>query len=561
MIICAIKLTHDGSIALVDHGTLIFCYEMEKLDNGYRHWHFNLRMHQIEHILSTFGYEMSDIDKWAIDGWRGEAIGEECFLPNVSLFYDYERPFQLANYGHLVREGDDLMEMKHFNLHERQFGYDSFLHVTTHIFAGYCTSSFSQKNEASYVLVWDGDMPPQLFHYQPGSNKIQVIGALFYLAGAIYKDLARQFKPYSDYHEFDLSIPGKVMAYIALGEIRADITSAYQEAYQQLLLAESSLDLMDHPAVCRITSSFTKKAKDLAEEKGCEPVDMMASMQAFLDNQLIESLEKKVENNPTLTRNLCIVGGCALNIKWNGSIRGKNIFNEVWVPPFPNDAGNGIGAACASMVTHSNTRTLAWDVYSGPQFIQLSEAPKEYVSSNCTLKELAKIIHDKNEPILFLNGRAELGPRALGNRSILAAATSPEMKTRLNEVKNREDYRPVAPICLEAHAEEIFSPGTPDPFMLFEHQVKPHWIDKIPAIVHLDNTARLQTINSKRNKPIYDLLTFYHELSGIPLLCNTSANLNGRGFFPDLESAIKWGQVNYIWSDGVLYSKDDPLNK
>jgi carbamoyltransferase len=160
--------------------------------------------------------------------------------------------------------------------------------------------------------------------------------------------------------------------------------------------------------------------------------------------------------------------------------------------------------------------------------------------------------------VVFLNAAAELGPRALGNRSIFAPAVRAEMKSILNRIKRREDFRPVAPICLAEHAPHIFDPGTPDPYMLFDHEVRPEWRARVPAICHLDGTARLQTITPRENETVSRLLEEYHRLTGIPLLCNTSANFNGSGFFPDLESAMRWGGVNYIYAAGVLYAKVEP---
>ena len=128
------------------------------------------------------------------------------------------------------------------------------------------------------------------------------------------------------------------------------------------------------------------------------------------------------------------------------------------------------------------------------------------------------------------------------------------MKQRLNDIKHREDYRPVAPICLEHRAQEIFEPGDPDPYMLFEHDVKPEWKARIPAVCHEDGTARVQTVNREQNPVVFEVLTEFERISGIPLLCNTSANRPGKGFFPDVESAMAWGKVKYIWSNNLCYS-------
>jgi carbamoyltransferase len=122
-------------------------------------------------------------------------------------------------------------------------------------------------------------------------------------------------------------------------------------------------------------------------------------------------------------------------------------------------------------------------------------------------------------------------------------------------MKSREWYRPVAPICLESEAARVFDPGSPDPYMLFAHQVRPEWREFVPAIVHVDGSARLQTIRSEQNSIVAELLHAYEQVSGIPLLCNTSANRKGCGFFPDLRSATDWLQARHVWCEGRLYSR------
>jgi acyl carrier protein len=134
------------------------------------------------------------------------------------------------------------------------------------------------------------------------------------------------------------------------------------------------------------------------------------------------------------------------------------------------------------------------------------------------------------------------------------------MKDRLNVIKGRAGYRPIAPICLSALSSDVFVPGSDDPYMLFEHRLRDGWADRIPAIVHLDGTARLQTIDLAADSVTARILAAYVEISGIPVLCNTSANFNGRGFFPDVASAAKWGGTRYIWSAGALYINPQALD-
>ncbi len=289
--------------------------------------------------------------------------------------------------------------------------------------------------------------------------------------------------------------------------------------------------------------------------KAMAPEDVLASFHAFLERLLIRGVTISLQRYSSLgPRNLCISGGGGLNIKWNSALRASGLFDAVWVPPFPNDSGSAIGAACAAMAVQKGLVELEWSVYSGPA-LRDSKVPPEWDAAPCSMRELAILLASK-KPVIFLTGPAELGPRALGARSILASATLSGMKDRLNDIKLREHFRPVAPICLEDRAPDIFIPGTPDRYMLFDHRTRAEWQDKIPAVVHLDGSARLQTVPRTSQHKIAELLVEYEKLTGIPLLCNTSANHHGCGFFPDVAAACEWGRIGHVWCDGMLWTKE-----
>jgi len=561
MIICGIKLSHDGAVALIDDGKLIFSYEMEKLDNMPRHSNFSITLEKVEDILLSHGYSFKTIDSLVFDGW-------DCYLYNARVPLDKQKRLsfkvainagnllvinKLADYGHFVGKKENILKQESFEVSALNLAYKSYKHVSSHVFAAYCTSPFAQNGEDSYILVWDGGMPPQLFYYRYNENTVENLGHLFPFMGYIYITFSHEFEPFNllNVHR---SVAGKVMAYVALGNFDAMIMDKFREIYNELREdVESSLMNIDR--VMKITTEFTRRSKEFCDSESILHADMLATFQVFLQELLIENLERKVKERPNLLKNLCFAGGSSLNIKWNSGIRKSGIFNAMWVPPFPNDAGSAIGTACCEMIVSDNIRALEWGVYSGPPVIESDHAESEYLSNDCTLAELAEILYQYNEPVVFINGSAEMGPRSLGNRSILSPAVTPEMKKLLNEMKGREDYRPVAPICLEENAMEVFNPGVPDPYMLYEHMVRINWKDKVPAICHLDGTARLQTVNKNQNPTIYELLTHYKKLSGIPLLCNTSANFNGRGFFPDIKSVMKWDKANFIWNHGRIYFK------
>ncbi|NQX43667.1 carbamoyltransferase [Pedobacter steynii] len=562
MVICGIKTTHDSAIALIDNGKLIFSYEYEKLNNNNRYESMKdgIDIQLLESILSEYEYSVADIDQIVIDGWA-------TFL-DESQDYDYpayhvpvkingaeEVRIGFARYGMRVKD-ENLLERSTFNYPELNLSYSSYMHVSGHVMSAYCTSPFAAENKASFVLSWDGGMCPQLFYIDPVSKKTENLGPVFTLLGSMYEAFANAYPPFNSYAISDLSIAGKVMAYIAKGNCNHEVLKECKSlfALQEGQLSETENYTSQY--IKGVTNKLLAEIVAYGEMNDIEPLDMMATFHVFIQEILIAQLALKIKQYPTLVNNLCFVGGSALNIKWNSAIRNSGLFKEMWIPPFPNDSGSAIGTACCEMIVATGRFALDWNVYSGPK-ISKGTIDHAWEVSECTIADLAFLLHETNEAVVFLNDRAELGPRALGNRSILAAPVKPEMKTELNRLKGRENYRPVAPICLEEDAPAIFSPGSTDPLMLYDHQVKEEWLEKIPAICHLDGSARLQTVNSTDNPIIYELLTQYKALSGVPLLCNTSANFNGKGFFPNVSSAVQWGETNMVWSDHQLFFRSE----
>lgn len=552
MKLLGIKVTHDGALALIDEGKLVFSYEMEKLNNNPRYSSFLLDLLEIEKILNEYNCNMDKIDKIVIDGWSKQTLeSEEPFSQEIDLGKG-EFLLDLAEYGRLITN-EIILEVKNFNIDAMGIEYNSYLHVSSHVLGAYCTSPFSKRKEDAFVLAWDGGMVPNMFYFKYELNEIENCGYLFPVVGFIYNKFATKFDPFNKNSSFDLSISGKFMAYIALGETKQKLLKKFQSIYLNLLHSLGNLP-MNSGLTDIISTNLINQFIDYGKSGGYGDVDIMATFNTFLQELLLNSLEKFMKNHAHYQKNLCFCGGSALNIKWNSALRASGLFKEIWVPPFTSDSGSAIGTACCEMVKQNGINCLDWDVYKGPPIIN-NPPPSSWKRKKCSLKQLAKLLHETSEPVVFLTGRAELGPRALGNRSILAPATSKKMKDKLNVIKNRENYRPVAPICLEEEAKEVFNPGISDPYMLFDHKLRGDWKDKVPAVIHLDGTSRLQTINKNQNQKIYKLLIEYKKISGIPLLCNTSANYKGKGFFPDVQSAVAWGKVNFVWSDYILYMR------
>ena len=261
---------------------------------------------------------------------------------------------------------------------------------------------------------------------------------------------------------------------------------------------------------------------------------------------------------------VCLAGGVALNCVMNARLRDRGPFRRVWVQPAAGDAGTALGAALWIDAQERGGGDRPWvmdHAFLGPAysdeeiepFLRWTKAPYRRLQN--VAEETADILA-QDKVIGWFQGRMEFGPRALGARSILASPIHADMQARLNEIKDREDFRPVAPVVLEEEAANWFvatpSPPTPlpqgargddntplpsgergggegivSPFMLFVYDVRPEKADRIPAVRHVDGTARIQTIKRGQNQRYYDLLKAFQARTGVPVLVNTSFNTRG----------------------------------
>jgi len=241
----------------------------------------------------------------------------------------------------------------------------------------------------------------------------------------------------------------------------------------------------------------------------------------------------------TGAKNLCIAGGVALNCVANGRIVREAGFDKVWIQPAAGDDGIAIGCAYyGHLQLQKKPRTFVLtNAYFGRRYkdeeiqhaisSRLVRLATVTTPSQNVCADTAKILA-QGKVIGWFQDRSEFGPRALGNRSILADPRKPEMKDILNKrVKHRQAFRPFAPIVLAERVSEVFECNTDSPFMLLAMHVRPEWRDKIPAIVHVDGTARVQTVRQEDNERLYGLLKEFDALTGVPVLLNTSFNVKG----------------------------------
>jgi carbamoyltransferase len=333
----------------------------------------------------------------------------------------------------------------------------------------------------------------------------------------------------------------KVMALAALGQPRfADALQACVHVGDEGHYTIEPLDL--------VTLCGAPREKGAALE--ARHFDLAASLQSVLEDT-VRSLAGWLQQR-TGERQLAMAGGVALNCVMNARLRDSGLFDEVWVQPAAGDAGTALGAALWTDARERCTQPApkdtaaptplaprAWrmeDALLGPDFdddaigalLTWAKLPARRLED--VEGETARLLAE-GCVIGWFQGRMEFGPRALGARSILASPIDPAMQARLNELKDREDFRPVAPVVPREKLAEWFTPAEANrgesPFMLFIYDVPPEQAARIPAACHADRTARVQTVDAARQPRFHRLLTAFGERTGVPVLINTSFNVRG----------------------------------
>jgi carbamoyltransferase len=246
--------------------------------------------------------------------------------------------------------------------------------------------------------------------------------------------------------------------------------------------------------------------------------DIAAAVQFVYEQRLNEFMH--MAYSITGKKNLVFMGGCALNSSANTLL--WNIFDMIWIMPNPGDAGSSLGAAAALYGKHLDWKTpyLGYDLG--------GEYPVQQIVDGIF----------KDGIVAVATGRAEYGPRALGNRSILADPRDPLIKDKVNLIKQRELFRPFAPVVLEECASKWFDMDFASPYM--QYTVKCLQPDKIPSVVHADGTSRVQTVNRHQHRGLYRVLNKFYLETGVPVLLNTSLNIKGQPLLNDETDIIKW---------------------
>ncbi len=393
-------------------------------------------------------------------------------------------------------------------------------HHIAHAASAFHASPFAQ----AAVLTLDGRGEKATTSYSMGEgNQLRWLGQVNFphSLGLLYEQVTEYlgFLPSSDEY--------KVMALASFGKPR------YLSLFREIVQLGAGGQYTIRPLKLEYEFGPARVKGGPLEQRH---YDIAHSLQLVLEETALQLVQWLYDT--TQAENLCMAGGVALNCVMNAQIRDRGPFKQIWVQPAAGDAGTAMGAALwidalERREQGDNERRYCMEhAFLGPaysddeieQFLRWSKLPYRRLT-DVTAEAAEILVQDK--VIGWFQHRLEYGPRALGARSILASPLSPSMQARLNEIKDREDFRPVAPVVLEEEVANWFANGSVSPFMLFVYDVLPEKADIIPAVRHVDGTARIQTINRQQHRLYYDLIKAFQARTGVPVLVNTSFNTRG----------------------------------
>jgi carbamoyltransferase len=535
MYILGLTTLGDSAATLIKDGEIIAAAEEERFSRKKHHSGFPYKA--IQFCLDYAGITLKDVSHvghywkpWilrhkAMQAVKAALISRDMFKARADRGVTQVSESYLGMFKHPKR----LRE--HFG--ESNFKFHYLEHHQTHAASAFFVSPF----ERAAILTWDGtgEDTTTLF-CQGNSNKIKVLKRI-----KLPHSLGQFYSAVTNYIGFDMfsGDEWKVMGLAAYGKPK------YYDFFSEKVLTKNgngdfhfNIKVLDHHLAKhyqfpdKIVSELgpgRKKGEELTEHHW----DIACSAQKVLEDTAIY-LVKQIKEM-TGEENLCMAGGVAFNSVMNGRIFHETPFKNFYVHPAAGDAGCSLGAAY--YVWHQilgNPRKYVMNqAYWGPKFSNeeclaaLNKAGLKYqtMADEELLPLLAKMISE-GAIIGWFNGRMEWGPRALGARSFLADPRREDMREILNhKVKLREWFRPLAPSMLEEHGQEIFGKEHHDPFMITVIQVAEDYKPKIPAVVHVDGTARPQMVNKEVNPRYWNLINEFKKLTGIPMLLNTSFNV------------------------------------
>ena len=562
---------HDASSALMIDGQIVAAAEEERFSR-IKHTS-GLPIQAMRYCVEAAGLRSSDIDM-VVAAWRPWVLKRRVTLALKSALSSPASFASKANrgarqMGHEWRELFTLKRLLARYLGEGSYSVRYLDHHLSHAASAFLCSPF---DDAAILTVDGAGEEDTTVWWHGAGRKIRKLGAvgLPHSLGQLYSATTAflGFKVQEDEY--------KVMGLAAMGTPK----------YATYLLKNVMTLCPDGTFVVRPyfldyhsarAGRFSAEAEKLFgrprmrhEEIGERHADVAASVQYLLEQALFNLLRRL--HTLTRTPRLGLAGGVALNCTANGKIFRETPFEQVFVQPAAGDNGTSLGAAL--YWSNSGARRVTAPLqhaYWGPSYNRaqteraLRAARVQYVElpEEALIERVAKLLADGNV-VGWFQGRMEWGPRALGARSLLADPRRADIKEKINRIiKKREPFRPFAPSILEEHAAEFFESYESSPFMLFTFPVKPGQRARIPAVTHTDGTARPQGVTAEGSPRYYRLIRKFRELTGVPVLLNTSFNVQEPIVCSpeDALATFKGCEMNYLALDNFIVAKSPSASR
>jgi carbamoyltransferase len=549
---------HDSSAALLADGRLVFAAEEERLSRVKKDGRFPTLAIQacLDHASVSFGELAAVAFGWNRPGrtplhtLKASLTGQ---LPRSGSYLGWSA----------ISIARELRQRNGARRLEREFGGSAegkLFHVDHHESHAWSAYGLSGWNEA-LVVVMDGRGATQattLYHAMGDHLKPMRVFQYPNSLGALYE-------AFTDLLGFERNNDEwKVMGLAAYGTPNDDLREAIEitdDGYRVNAGLICGRTWGDLDAMVQQYGARRNPERSITDEDR----NLAASVQQALERAVFALVKWGVAQ--TGCRRLCLAGGVAMNSKANGRLLATGLVDDVFVQPAATDDGTAIGAAIAAHARLGMPvpRYRLEDVYLGPEYsnAEVASALTAYrlPATRCdSIEAVTASLLAEGAIVGWFQGRMEFGPRALGNRSILADPRSSDMKDRVNEcVKFREGWRPFAPSCLAEVAESYFDGCRESPYMILTFDVLPHARASIPAVTHADNTARVQTIRREANPRYWRLIQQFGERTGVPVVMNTSFNLRGEPIVCSPKDAVRTfysSGLDYLVMNDYILAKD-----
>lgn len=577
---------HDSAAALIKNGKIIACAEEERFSRKKNDNSFPSKA--IEYCLSEAEIDVSDVDK--IVYYENPFKKAIRIIKTLSNIPHIEFKGKLHNSTINYFENKLLINHQIFRQIETNFGYQFPLwrirytsHHLSHAAASYYFSGFADSAVLCIDAVGEEETTTL---WAANGKKLTLIKKIEFphSIGLLYSTFTAVLGFRVNSGEY------KVMGMAPYGE------NDFSEIFRKELVEGKGFDMKLNLSYFSYQDSGSMYSPNLLSflretvgtsffKKPLSQIhfDIALSIQRLLEKLVLELVQEA--KNLVLSTNLCLGGGVALNCVANSLIKKSELYDNIWVMPVAGDAGNALGAAMIGYYEEHSGEYQAQrlsSLYLGPS-IQRKDAEFWLKNSGLTftlytdeicISLLAKALSE-GKVVATARGRMEFGPRALGNRSIMAAPFSVDIRQRLNNlVKKRESFRPFAPIVKEDSVAKYFRIGDKSSFMTFidwelvgadttAHEIileniKFTYKSKIPAASHIDNSARIQTVNETENSFIYKLLSQFETISGVPILVNTSFNIKDMPIVCNSHDAIDCflrSEIDILLLDNFIVTK------